>query len=465
MNRPAYILSTRPSSGDAVAIPFSADQSPTESADIIRQALVAAGCTGRDVVLAIASASCLCASVRARDLPAKDRRALLYRLEEKVPLSAEDVVADFVFSSDGALGVCAVRAELAPLVEALEHRGIPVAAVSPASLLAIQDLLETGQETAPDDAASLPYDAVMIARDGAIELVLLEHGRLCGWCVFSSDPNELLLHLRLETFNGRPPPRHVLAVGLPAETASALSTGMGPTLTEITPATAGDAAAAMAARILSRRSEPWVNLRRGLGRHDRLRPVRGPLRYALAAVSLCLFSACAAMLWRAARYDRLAARYAEEQREVFRQTFPRQSEPLDVRSRLDSEERGLRALSGDASSTPPPQGPGLVALRDLLARLPDDVRFRVLELRLDGSSFAIDGQVRSHGDADAIAAAIRANGGFAVDPPRTEQLSASSDGAGTGDGSATPAVADRAVAFTLTGTINASGTVTRKAAP
>ena len=106
MNRPLYIFSTRPG-GDTITFPVPLEQ-PAEAADKVRESLVAAGCAGRDVILAIASGSCLCAAVGVHDLPGKDRlRALLYRLEEKVPVSAEDVVADFVSTSDGALGVCA----------------------------------------------------------------------------------------------------------------------------------------------------------------------------------------------------------------------------------------------------------------------------------------------------------------------------------------------------------------------
>ena len=464
MNRPAYIFSTPTGGGETVTVPVPTGQPPAESAETVRAALAAAGCGGRDAVLAIASSSCLCAPIRSHDLPAKDRRrALLYRLEEKVPVSAEDVVAAFVPTSDGALGVCTLRAELAPFVDALEQRGVPVSAICPGSLLAMQHLLETAQGTVPrDGAAPERNDAIVMGWDGAIELVMLEQGWPRGWCVFSDDAKELLLHLKLESFNGRPFPRHVLAVSLPSGISAPLSEGLGAAVTDSRPSAAGNDAAAMAERVLSRRSEPWVNLRSGLGAHDRLRPVRGPLRYSVAAVSLCLLSVCAAMWWRAARYDRLAGRYADEQREVFRQTFPKQPKPPDVRSRLDSEERGLKGLSGDSSSAPPPQAPGLVALRDLLARLPESIRLRVLEVRLDGSSFAIEGQVRSHGDADAIAASLRANAAFSVDPPRTEQLSGSSDGTGEGT---TQAVAEKTVAFTLTGTIKADGPTTRKAAP
>ena len=211
--------------------------------------------------------------------------------------------------------------------------------------------------------------------------------------MFPDDRRELVLHLKLESFNGQPLPRNVLGVGLSKEVFSSLSTELGSRVTEVQRSAPGDPAAEMAVGILSGHCEPWINLRAGFGAQDSLRPVRRPLQYAFAAVSLCLISSCAAMLWRSARYNHLTARYADEQRDVFHATFPKQPEPLDVRSRLNSEERGLKGLSGD-STIAPPQARGLIVLRDLLAKLPQDVRFRVLELRLDGSRFALDGQVR-----------------------------------------------------------------------
>src|SRR6185436_999635 len=100
------------------------------------------------------------------------------------------------------------------------------------------------------------------------------------------------------------------------------------------------AGAEAAAAVLSGRVEPWVNLRRDeLAVRDRLRLVRTPLAFAAAAAVLFVACACAAMLWRAARYDRLAGQYAGDQQAVFRTVFPRQPLPADVRSRLASEER------------------------------------------------------------------------------------------------------------------------------
>src|SRR5262245_35818705 len=79
-------------------------------AEEISEALSRAGYRGGGVSLLIDSANCLAASISTVDLPRQDRRSLIYRLEEKLPLSAEEVVADFAIGDGRALGV-AVRTE------------------------------------------------------------------------------------------------------------------------------------------------------------------------------------------------------------------------------------------------------------------------------------------------------------------------------------------------------------------
>jgi hypothetical protein len=177
--------------------------------------------------------------------------------------------------------------------------------------------------------------------------------------------------------------------------------------------------------------------------------VRTPLTVAAAAVVLCLISVCAAMLWRANRYDAMANHLADEQQAAFRQAFPTSAVPPDVRSRLEAEERRLRGLSGD-DSAPPPSEAGLLTLRDLITHLPADreLRYRVLEVRLDQNRFTLEGQATAHGDADSIVASLKRGGTFVVEPPRTEQLVSADDKAGSGN---------KGVAFTITGAaLNAS---------
>ena len=134
------------------------------AAEAVQTALESAGCAGCEIILSIPSAFCLCApSARMICRQRTGTRALLYRLEEKVPVSAEDVVADFVSTSDGTLGVCTLRAKLAPLIEALEGKRITVAIVCPASFLAMQHLLESENSSVCDDGQTEPYDAIVMA--------------------------------------------------------------------------------------------------------------------------------------------------------------------------------------------------------------------------------------------------------------------------------------------------------------
>jgi hypothetical protein len=71
--------------------------------------------------------------------------------------------------------------------------------------------------------------------------------------------------------------------------------------------------------------------------------------------------------------------------------------------------------------------------------LPADVRFRVYEVRMDDGSFTLEGEARSHGDAELLAASLGKRPGFVVEPPRTEQH------------------LGRGVAFTLNGTLDGAG--------
>jgi hypothetical protein len=86
---------------------------------------------------------------------------------------------------------------------------------------------------------------------------------------------------------------------------------------------------------------------------------------------------------------------------------------------MESEIRRLQATRGSASL---PSRPSMLrALQDVLAHLPQNLRFRLLEIRLDESRLLLDGQARSHADVDAIATALRQGTGFEVEPPRSEQ--------------------------------------------
>src|SRR5947209_18703807 len=102
MTEPAYLIFTRTGASGAVAIPFPFSLPVIDSVAVAWDSLRSAGYAGQGVVLGVPSGACLCAPILSDDLPSKDRRrAMLYRLEEKIPLPAEEVVADFIPTSEG----------------------------------------------------------------------------------------------------------------------------------------------------------------------------------------------------------------------------------------------------------------------------------------------------------------------------------------------------------------------------
>jgi hypothetical protein len=127
------------------------------------------------------------------------------------------------------------------------------------------------------------------------------------------------------------------------------------------------------------------------------------------------------MLWRGHRYQQIADGLRRQQEVAFRAALPGQPVPVGITSRLAGEDRRLLGVAGDAPELPAGRS-ALPHLHDLLTRVPPDVRLRVLEVRIDDGKLIVDGQARTHGDAEALAVSLRRDGAFVVDEPRTEQL-------------------------------------------
>src|SRR5688500_4342021 len=177
-----------------VAVDVALTDVPAEpGAPVERIAELAAGVTrragyrGEPVILAIPSAWCFAASISTTDLTRRrDHRARLFRLEEKLPLAAEEVVADFIDAGERSLGVCARLDQLRPVVEALESQGVAVESVAPAALLAVQ---------AASQASAC--GVVLVAEAGAVSVITLRDGRPVAWSVARDCADDLRLHVGL----------------------------------------------------------------------------------------------------------------------------------------------------------------------------------------------------------------------------------------------------------------------------
>lgn len=436
------------------------------------------GYRGQPLLLALGASLCLSGTVSAQGLPPRNRRqAMLYRFEELVPMAAEEFVADCAVEGEWAYGVCVETARLLPLLEGLERAGVAIQYVCPASLLAAQFALRENKEfdailwgTArvardapreggqPQSISPTPCGSTPTGIDESnygTELVAIYQNQPRAWHrVNDGSAVQLRPYVgAIAQIVGRSP--HLLADpqsrqamarseqlegngSIPAETPDSPAASLQVT-PDLTPKPVLDVpwlvlepfaiplfegAVRAAELVLSGSLRPWIDLRRdALAASDRYRAVRLPLVTAYVAAVCLLVIACGVLLWRAQRYERLATASENRQTSLFQRLFPNQGNPGLVRPRLESEEQRLLGLGGEAGDLPN-QPSAMVLLHQALNRLPTELRFRILSLRLSENRLYIEGQARTHGDAERLAAALRSNGGFRVEPPRTELLSA-----------------------------------------
>jgi hypothetical protein len=444
----------------AVAPP--ADATPAQIAESLSAALREAGRPDANAILALPSSWVLSASISTEGLPRVGRhKAMLFRLEDKIPLPVEEVVADFIPDRSTAQGVAVQTTQLAPLITAIEAQGIAIQCICPAALLALQQYLATTppESPAPGTAAIPGPRAIALGSDDSVDLFILASGpghrdsgsgsrvqglgsgvwgrgvgttayslqptassAFLGWHHLPADATRIRQLLALHTAQMNCEALSLQTWGLPPKLERELfsSSHVAPVsqqthgLFELA-TSAGIAAFAGA-------TAPPMNLRRdALANADRFRQVRQPLHRALAAALFFFAALTLAFLWRGHLYSKVLTTCDTRQRQIFHELFPGRPLPLAVCAYLDSEFRGLQGVSGQSSELPK-QTSALLVFYEALRRLPADLRYSLLEVRFEGEEVYFDGQTRSHSDADAIAAALRAQQGFTVEPPRTERL-------------------------------------------
>ncbi|MEZ6192074.1 MAG: hypothetical protein R3C45_12420 [Phycisphaerales bacterium] len=378
------------------------------------------GLWGESVLLALPSTWCAAASIPTDNLPRKDRRnAMAYRLEEMLPVAAEQFAADFVLNGKEALGVCVFLDKIKPITDAIESSGIYINAIIPTAMLLAQDYVYGNQ--AP------PCDVLVWRHDGWCDTVMLDE--LCkqpiSWSMLPDEPKFLTLHLNLLAVRGREV-RGVAMIGGDAG-ASAAEPEMMHIHDNMNVCTDDPfhRATRCAGRILADQIMPWVNLKGNqLGASGRAQLIRKPFKAAMVAMVLLLMCLNAAFLWRAQQYKSLSDQFHAQERTLYTDLYPGQTPPLAISMRLEGEYKKISGMRGKSDSLPPPPAT-LSLLHAVLDQLPEDIRFRIMEIRIEDDSVYLDGQARSHGDVGSIAKALVSGSGGAlnVETRHTEQLS------------------------------------------
>ncbi|HSZ55756.1 MAG TPA: GspL/Epsl periplasmic domain-containing protein [Tepidisphaeraceae bacterium] len=399
-------LAARTSTGPQFTdLPIPDHASPDQIAAVVASALSTAGHAGETILLAIPSSWCLAASIAISDLPRHDRQAMLYRLEEKLPLAAEGIVADFIRHQGNALGVCAKISVLAPLIEALEARQIPVQSVTAAALLAAQAL------ESPNDS---PRVLLCGQADGQIDLIALDGATPVSWESARPEAGDIQLHLEMlgMTLAAKPA---IEALQLDPPVIAGLENSLGESI-RVLPGRSDSMAVEAAEQILSGRQRPWIELRRGtLAIRDSLRLHRRPLNAALAGTLILLLCVAGSLLYRAHRYTEQAALAERQQIQAFREQFPGWEVPPNVRVIVESEHRKAALAAGGAAPVHAERS-ALQTLTDILNRLPASERISINRMSFGESSFELEGQVRSNEQLDGIASAAR-QAGMDVETP------------------------------------------------
>jgi hypothetical protein len=393
-----------------------------ELARQVARVLLDAGCAGEGALLALPSSWCFAASISTADLPRNDTRAMLYRLEEKLPIAAESVVAGFIPAWGGhreaeasgrALGVCARLDLVRPILDALESAGVMVRCIAPAAMLAVQAI--------PDRSHENP--SILLLGDGdterpAVSVIAFEHGSPSTWAAVGARVSDIKLTLDLlEMESGKSPA--IEAIGIDGDLQAALARSTGRPIT-MQPGSICRLAAQAAVDISAGRIRPWIDLHQGpLAIPDAWLAYRKPLNVFLASALAMLLAAVGVMSFRAIEYEGLRRASEQQMSAAFRARFPGWAVPANVRTVVASEHRKLAAARGSSLPTEASRS-ALHTLRDVLGGLAPDSRFTLGRMTIEDAAFEIEGRVRSYEDVDSIAAATR-NSGMEVPPPQTRK--------------------------------------------
>lgn len=386
--------------------------------DAAAAAMQEAGYGGEPVLLAVPSEGCLCAAVvlTSRRL-VRNRQALAYALEEQLPLAAEEMVCDFVTQGTTALGVAVEPATLKPIVRSLETAGVAVTTVTPSALLILDQLRRRD---------CLPADGlVVLIRQDHCDCFVTAGQKPQQWRYLSVDPVSLRREVAVHLMAGDPARESPLPVTIAAVDRRAVEAleRLEPDIqVQYVELAEDETLLSAASGVLVQAERPWIELRRDeIGTYDPYVLVGGSLRFLTAACLLAVLSLTAVTWIHAGRYESAVQAFNAERGAIFQRLFPEARVPVGIRSRLESEREKLLGLRSDNLEAPELESATPMLLRTLDA-MPRDLRFRLLEMQFENATGYLEGEARRHGDADVIAASLRAQG-LSVEPPRTERLS------------------------------------------
>ena len=397
------------------SIPINDEPAVDWLADSAREALERLEYDGRPILLGLGSQQCISVP-QGLDSPLRSQRdAVQYELERWLPWSAEDFVFDLITYEKDRLYACAAPLKpLREIIDALDMRTIPVQSISPVALLAIE------HTHLCDNADRIRH---VLWQDGD-HLHLFKRGKAgvaAWWCV-SADGSILASTLRLLSLEATDP-LLLDVVCMDDKLTEQLNSMSEIQVVFHEQIDMKDVAAQVAASVLIGDEPASVELRRGaLAWRDRHRATNYLMRFAVAAIVLFMFSATVAFVIRVHKYQEATDLFRKRQETAFKNAIPTQANsiPPGIVARMQSELDRLKSVRGQSGALPNDPS-ALTLLHKLLSQLSEEVRLRILELRIEDGRLSLDGELRSHADADRIVNDLH-RAGFEIPPPDTHRL-------------------------------------------
>ena len=279
--------------GERLEIAIGSQSAFTDFAAALSTQLDSRGLKKYPLVIGIPAAWCLSASISTHDLPSNDARSRIYRLEENLPLAAENMIADFVSSQDAALGVCVRLERIQPVVDALQAAGVRVHAIVPTVLATAQGLAGSVSQT---NCLFLSHEVEN--GESKLNLIGLQDRRPVLWDLIPATAQDLKLQLELlSTRFGSIP--HIEAIDLDPQLAETLVETSAQVI-NLRDEKGSTLAAILADEVLSGRTRPWINFRRDqLAMVDSLELHRPWIDLALVSAIVFFLSLTTALFWRA----------------------------------------------------------------------------------------------------------------------------------------------------------------------
>ena len=382
---------------------LAADVPPGELAVCANLLAQTAGIKNLNVVIAPASTSCFFVKLKpSDDIDLRDRAALTYELEDHLPIDAESMAADFVpiESPSGEAGtIGALAIPLHPwhsIVEAFESADLPVRSLVPSSVLAARERSEGG-----DLAETVRW---LLVDGPRCDCICVRNETILSWNHLATDESALRRQLLLDH----------------AESDRTMVVGADPRQLELIRSIVpearldetrlGQSVRRGASLLLDNRSQRWFDLRRdALGPSDPLRAISKQLRWVAVAAAICFLALAIGGWWRSSRIDSEIDSIRNQQADLFREAFPDARIPGAVLTRVRSEYTRVAKSRGKNLDVEIPPSATMI-LRELIAALPDNIRYQIEEIVIDNGTAKIPIVVNKSGDAGDIADAIKRHG-------------------------------------------------------